>query len=294
MPLPGGKPCGCRSSVCTSSNGQSSPAACRCRNAHWFASTRFARSWYTWSARTMRTRRIGTSQPAPKTHHRPAWLTMSCTSETHCLNKLLDPLLLLPHYMPILPLRRMRNAARNAACRRECGIPQAQAYTCLSLTQSHYLNFNISPSPRRPRPRPRCALSWRRAGRVPPVGVVRRRARPLRASASASAVSGVDGRAVLRGRSPSAPRSLCWPRGDLAGPRPCSRASPPSCSGSRSRPGGAPLRGAPSPWRSLCARHRLVSCHDLSQPLDNIGKHICERGRHQQNGRPLQRREATN
>ena len=122
----------------------------------------------------MRTRGIGTSQPAPKTHHWPAWLTMSCTSQTHCLNKLLDPLLLLPHYMPILPLRRMRNAARNAACRRECGIPQAQAYTCLSLTQSHYLNFNISPSPRRPRPRPRCALSWRRAGRVPAVGVVRR------------------------------------------------------------------------------------------------------------------------
>ena len=137
--------CGRRSSVCTSSIRQSSPAACRCRNAHWFASTRFARSWYTWCARTMRTRRIGISQPAPKTHHRPAWLTMSCTSETHCLNKLLDPLLLLPHYMPILPLRRMRNAARNAACRRECGIPQAQAYTCLSLTQSHYLNFNISP-----------------------------------------------------------------------------------------------------------------------------------------------------
>ena len=92
----------------------------------------------------MCTRGIGTSQPAPKTHHWPAWLTMSCTSQTHCLNKLLDPLLLLPHYMPILPLRRMRNAARNAACRRECGIPQAQAYTCLSLTQSHYLNFNIS------------------------------------------------------------------------------------------------------------------------------------------------------
>ena len=50
----------------------------------------------------------------------------------------------------------MRKAAGDPACRKECGKPQGMrhaaenaeyrrhTHTCLSLTQSHYLNFNIS------------------------------------------------------------------------------------------------------------------------------------------------------